>query len=648
MNMFRRLGLAVVLCGGLIVLVTNAFGGSQPGDPLHDAATGRLKPPTIPAVVPSAIRGASGIGIARPVPWLSGGLLATEAASLSMRSARSGHASALTLQEQDQEQSSLGPKTGSLGCGARNPDGGTRVTQDCGFNLQAEEMIASNPTEPHDLIASQDDERLGDDDCYRAWSTDGGPHWGNDAAPINGWRSEPGAETSNPSDTNSHTLFGNLGTGHKFDYSTDPGVAFDATGRSYFSCLVADVSDPADGVYGVSGPPLLKGATPNNVFTGFSVAVEDNNAHVLYDKPFITADSYPKSPNVNNPYLTWTTFFFDSEGRFLREVIYGSMSTNRGFTWSTPEEISGNSPQLCFFGNFFDPSQSPSQCDLDQGSDPKVLPDGRLAVVFNNGNTPANDPNGQQLGVVCHPSGSSPAGTAHLNCGTPSKIGDDVLVGEPACGGELSGQECIPGAFVRANDFPRLAVNPSNGHLYAVWNDYRNGEFDIQMASSADGGQTWGATQMVNPDTGLDHYFGAVDVGKEPGPDRVGVSYYRTQRVPNENTTPSGGFVPGQPGVKAGQLDYVLAGGTGLSTPYRFTVLSPIFPPPDGIQSGFIGDYTGLTIPIGTEAHPIWADTRNTVPFAIGHNRDLDTFTTTAQLPNGVGKAGPGTIGQSR
>src|SRR5437899_2822054 len=34
-----------------------------------------------------------------------------------------------------------------------------------------------------------------------------------------------------------------------------------------------------------------------------------------------------------------------------------------------------------------------------------------------------------------------------------------------------------------------------------------------------------------------------------PGQDRVGVSYYRTERVPNENTTPSGGFAPGQPGV---------------------------------------------------------------------------------------------------
>ena len=43
------------------------------------------------------------------------------------------------------------------------------------------------------------------------------------------------------------------------------------------------------------------------------------------------------------------------------------------------------------------------------------------------------------------------------------------------------------------NDFPRLAVNPKNGHLYATWQDYQRRdnstrEFSIQMSTSADGG----------------------------------------------------------------------------------------------------------------------------------------------------------------
>src|SRR5438270_2776162 len=116
----------------------------------------------------------------------------------------------------------------------------------------------------------------------------------------------------------------------------------------------------------------------------------------------------------------------DSQGNFLRAHIYGSMSTDGAHTFSAPREISGRSKTLCFFGNAFDPSQSPSQCNFDQGSDPVVLPNGDLEVVFNNTNTAADNPNGQQLAVHCSPSGSSPAGTAALNCGPPVKVGDDV------------------------------------------------------------------------------------------------------------------------------------------------------------------------------------------------------------------------------
>src|SRR5207249_3662153 len=121
-------------------------------------------------------------------------------------------------------------------------------------------------------------------------------------------------------------------------------------------------------------------------------------------------------------------------------------------------------------------------------SDPIVLPNGDLVVVFINGNTTVNN---QQLAVSCHPAGRTPNGTARLNCGPPTKVGDDVGVGEPQCNFGRGPEECIPGAFIRTNDFPRVAVNRANGNLYVAWQDYRNGEFDIQLATSTNGGNTW-------------------------------------------------------------------------------------------------------------------------------------------------------------
>jgi hypothetical protein len=93
----------------------------------------------------------------------------------------------------------------------------------------------------------------------------------------------------------------------------------------------------------------------------------------------------------------------------------------------------------------------------------------------------------------------------------------------------------------------------------------------------------------------------------------------------------------------------VLAGGTDSQTPYDFKVISPTFGPPDGAQAGFNGDYSGLAIPKGTEAHPIWSDTRNVDPYAPqnGVVHDEDVFTDSIGLPNGTARCCVvGTIGQ--
>ena len=629
--------------------------GGNPGNPLKRAVHGDLKAAKLTTTAPN------GQTVTRTMPFFSGETLeAAEEAICNDQAvpncderteAADGVGTGVDIGADPGSTTGSGPGH-TLGCGGRSKGGGgnTRVNQDCSFRRQAEEDITYNPLAPNNLLAGQNDSRVGFNQCGIDWSTNNGKDWGDLLPPFRQKLNNPAGQEPTASDPNRHTIEGGPGTNHTYDAGSDPAMAMDALGRGYFSCVVFDVATLASGLYVTQSPEGAGGSFFFNWTARNWTVVEDNSPLVFHDKNFVAADRYASSPNKGNVYVTWTVFRFSgTTGAYQQSPIFGSMSTDGGRHFSTPEDISGSSDTLCFFGNFFDPTLSAHKCDFNQGSDPVVLPNGDLEVIFNNGNTPAGNPNGQQLAVHCHPTGNSAAGTAHLNCAEPAKVGDDILVGEPQCDFGRGPEECIPGAYIRTNDFPRITQeNTQNNHLYATWQDYRNGEFDIQLSVSTDGGLTWHEAGTVNPDTGLDHYFPAVDQSPQNG-DRVGVSYYRTERVPNENTTPAGGFAPGaNPGVHEGNSDYVLAGGTGGETPYDFKVVSPVFPPPDGAQAGFNGDYSGLTINRGNDAHPIWSDTRNADPYtpANGVVRDEDIFTDNSGLPNGRGKTGVGQIGK--
>jgi len=620
----RRRILSVLAFAALAVglVVSTPMATSANDNHIKKAATGQERAPTF----------SSGVTL-KTAPSMSSGLLQAEEDALDRADAGSGTGSL-----------SISPT--ALGCGHRNPDGNVRVNQDCGFRRQAEETIAVNPANPQNLIAGQNDSRVGFNHCGIDYTFDGGRTWGDQLPPF--WQ----RLNSNPKD---HTIGGGPAALRTYDAASDPALTFDSQGRAFFTCVVFDVSDNANGILVASSPAGAGGSFYNNIPAGGTayVAVEDNNNSIVHDKEFIVADSYASSPFRDNVYVTWTVFNFacgPKHNAYCSSKIYFTSSTDHAVTWSAPKEISGVAPGLCFFGNVFDPTQSPSACDLDQGSDPIVRPNGDIVVVFRSNNTAPSNPNSQQLAVVSKDGGAT--------WSTPVKVGDDVTVGNPRCNFGRGPEECIPGAFIRTNDFPRIAVNRGNGNVYATWQDYRTGEFDIQLSTSTDGGHTWTESKKpVNPDTGKDHYFAAIGVvssqpdeggdhqarnageGESGNGDRVGVSYYRSDRVPNENPAPGvhGIFkpVPGN-GVQAEPSDYSLAGGRALNTPYDAERVSPIFAPPDGIQAGFNGDYSGLVI-VGTRAHPIWSDTRNAAPDGQGVTHDEDVFTDSVALPGGSG-----------
>ncbi len=614
---------AGALVAGLLVL---PGGAAAEDSKAKQAAEGRLEAPVL----------TTPLGITRHAPTLSAGLVESARQALAERAQPAAAARAAAPPSISPPELGVSPNT--LGCRRRDPDGNIRVNQDCTFRRQAEELIKANPTDPNNLIAGQNDSRVGYNHCGFDYSVDGGNTWGDGIPPFFQRQNAPPAP---------HTIRGGPGTDHTYDAASDPALAFDSQGRAFYSCVLFDINSAASAVLVTQSPAGAGGSFYDNVPAAGPtfVVAEDNSPLVAHDKEFITADIYPASPNRDNVYVTWTVFRYGcgpSGTGYCSAPIFGAMSTDHAVTWSPPEEISGQSQTLCSFGNFFDPTQPEHACNVDQGSDPTVLPNGDIAVVFTNGNTDADNPNSQQLAVTCHPSGSSTDGTARLNCGAPAKVGDDVVINEPQCNFGRGLEECIPGSYVRTNDFPRIAVDKTTGDLFATWQDYRTGQFEIQLSGSMNGGRSWLIpASPVNPDRGMDHSQPAIDVSDSH---QVAVSYYRTGRVPNEKVTPPEGFAPCpappsgscQPGVQQQSSDYSLSGGWAFDTPYTAHTVSPSFPPPDGNQAGFLGDYSGLTV-VGSVAHPIWADTRNAVPVTDppqGLTHDEDVFTDAVAIPS--------------
>ena len=637
---------AAALLGGLVVTPASV---SAEDSVVKQFATGKLNPAVID----------TGRGT-KNAPAISPGTLAAALSAIDVADLREEEADAAAAAEPALFLGDLGVSRTANGCRARNSDGNVRVNQDCTFRRQAEEVIEINPSDPTNIIAGHNDSRIGFNHCGFDYSLDGGGTWGDGLPPFWQRTNSPNQDVPSAANPNRNTILGGAGTDHTYDAASDPGVAFDSSNRAFFSCVVFDVNSNASGLLVTQSPQGAGGAFYDNVPAPPGrafVVVEDNapvGAHqlVFHDKGFITADSFAKSPNRDNVYVTWTVFEFNARcgkptqanpAPFCASPIFGSMSTNHGVTWSTPEEISG-SASLCANGNFFDKTRPFNACDFNQGSDPQVMPDGSLAIVFFNQNT--RSVNDQQLAIVCHPRGSSTAGTAHLNCAAPTRVGDDISTGEPQCDFGRGLEECIPGPWIRTNDFPRIARDDGNGALYAVWQDFRNAEFDIQISRSTDGGKTWKSGGTVNPSTGFDHYFAAVDIGDA---NMAAVSYYQSDRVANENTIPRGGFAPCTPTSRPGscQADvrtkpsrYFLAGkqqaAATIVTPFVAERISPDFAPPDGNQAGFNGDYSGIAV-TGTTAHPIWSDTRNTAPGTSPSQdvvHDEDVFTAGMAIPN--------------
>jgi hypothetical protein len=191
-----------------------------------------------------------------------------------------------------------------------------------------------------------------------------------------------------------------------------------------------------------------------------------NTVTPFEDKPGIVVDNAPGSSNRGNVYIAWTRFdAYGTSDPDCHTQIYFSRSTDGGKTFSMPLRISDTG------GDCLDSDNTV------EGAVPAIGPEGEVYVVW-----------AGPLGLVFKKS---------LDGGLT--FGKDKVMG-PMPGGWDFAVEVLD----RANGMPVTGVDLSNGlnkgTLYVNWIDARNGDPDVFVASSHDGGETWSAPVRVNDD----------------------------------------------------------------------------------------------------------------------------------------------------
>jgi hypothetical protein len=246
------------------------------------------------------------------------------------------------------------------------------------------------------------------------------------------------------------------------------------------------------------------------------------------DKPYIIADT-TQSKYAGNLYVGWTRW------RLTDSQMVLSRSTDHGKTWSQPVEIDAQ------------PGLPRDDNGAAEGFAGVVAPDGKLYAIWSQGD--------DIMLTSSHDGGKTFAHARAVIHTAPIMFAIDGLE--------------------RANGFPQIAIDPKSKRIYITWSDYRNGDLDVFIASSDDGGKHWSDAQRVNNDLvhdGVEQFFQWLAV--DPTDGSVDVIFYdrRSDAQHNKQTV-----------VLARSTD-----GAASFTNYAWTT------EPFEANGVFFGDYTGI------------------------------------------------------
>ena len=252
------------------------------------------------------------------------------------------------------------------------------------------------------------------------------------------------------------------------------------------------------------------------------------------------------SPHYGNLYVGFTEFRSATTHGSGNAPVAVSKSTDGGKSFSAPQQLS--------------PATNHDTNNGRQGTDIATGPDGSVYVAFEQ---------------------------ASLQVVAISRDGGESYGKAVPIAGVTDIQDPIPGANFRTDSFPSISADPRKGSktVYASWATRRANGGRIVVATSTNGGRTWGAPVTVSGAEGY-AFFNGMDVAPDG---RVDLGY---QALKANNPAI---FGTGNASIDAYYVRKAAGGTFGTPSKVSTQPSDPAVSAQNNLQRQFWGDYNTMT-----------------------------------------------------